>query len=200
MKRLFKFIVALLVLLLCSVAFAEGKLSPEFSQFLQSQYEQNQYEILSVSENGTSGCAILKKEGHFLLSVFTHQGDAWTTVFENPNAAHEGCSVYLDTEDLLILTDSAQRQYYFKLDGEWKISTVFIHEEGIPGEIPATEYCTLLADGRLYTEVVYTDENENVLTRREEMPLPDILTRDEHSLAAFDITAPVLMPTGYPTD
>ncbi|MBO2515780.1 MAG: hypothetical protein CW338_00695 [Clostridiales bacterium] len=196
----------LLLLCFCTAGRAENGLSEDFSSALMTLYGNGGGTVISAAECGFSGAAVIKTESGCFLTVLSREDDGWTVLFENHQAAGEGTKVYLDTDEMLILTDPFPwndgncDQYYFVRENEWVLSSV-IRYEGTPDEWNAgTEYHASLSGGWLCTETVYTDQNDNILMRSPGMPLPDVLTEEEKSLAAFSGFEPPVCAIGYTTD
>lgn len=179
----------------------------DFQETLRALYGQEGGQILSASVCGKNGAAVVQSGEGCFLTVLTQSGQEWQIVFENHAAACEKSRVYLDTDTMLILNtpfewnDQEMDQYYFTLtDGVWMLSST-IRYEGIPDEFNLlTESCASLSDGWMLTEIYYTDQEGNVLASRKGDQLPDVLTDEERSLAAFSGFIPPINGLGYLTD
>ncbi len=193
--------VLLLMCMLLVHAGAENELTEEFASALGSLYGEGT--VISAAECGNSGAAVIRTENGCILSVLSRNEDRWTVEFENPHAAGEESSVYLDTDEMLILTDpfpGSRQQYYFTRGEEWTLSFAVLYDSCADEWNMYREYCASLSDGWLCRETLYTDENDNVLARFPGMTLPDVLTEQEKKLESFSGFEPPFNGMGYPAD
>ena len=205
MKRTAGILFLLIILCVSISAIAEDRLPDDFSYILRSEYIDHGGEIISASVCGSSGAAVIQQNNQCLLSVLSYHDGQWSIAFENEHAACAQTSVYLDTDDVLILTDPFQcsetyhEQYYFTLDGEWCLSSVINYVDG-EDEGYLLEYTASFDKGQLCSWIYLTDMEGNFLSSHPGMTLPDVLTIDEKLLSAFDGVEPPINGMGYYTD
>lgn len=205
MKRTVVILFLLVILSVGISAIAEDPLPDDFSNVLQSEYIGHGGKIISASVCGSAGAAVIQQGDQCFLSILSFHDGQWSIAFENEHAACAQTRVYLDTDDVLILSDPFQcsetyhEQYYFTLDGEWRLSSVisYIGEED-DGYL--LEYTASLDKGQLYTSIYLTDLEGNFLSSHPGMTLPDVLTADEKLLSAFNGVEPPINGMGYYTD
>lgn len=205
MKRTVVILFLLVILSVGISAIAEDPLPDDFSNILQSEYIGHGGKIISASVCGSAGAAVIQQGDQCFLFILSFHDGQWSIAFENEHAACAQTRVYLDTDDVLILSDPFQcsetyhEQYYFTLDSEWRLSSVisYIGEED-DGYL--LEYIASLDKGQLYTSTYLTDLEGNFLSSHPGMTLPDVLTADEKLLSAFNGVEPPINGMGYYTD
>ena len=196
------------ILILCAAQAACAVVAPDedFSRALNALTGKGG-SILSASQCGCRGAAVIEKDGLCSLWVLCRENGEWQTCYENKQAVCGESTVVLDTDDMLILTnpfpwyDGYHEQFYFTYDGDWVLSSVIRYETDEWNEVrcPA-EHIAALSEGKLETVTCYTDEEGNILLRRAGITLPDVLTREERLLRSFDGTMPPFDGLGYFTD
>lgn len=200
MKRVVGIILLLAMLCICVSAIADDQLPEIFLNFLQVQYAERGGKIISASACGSVGAAVIQMDDQCILSVLFYHDGQWNIGFENEHAACPQTSVYLDTDDVLILTNpfpwypEYNEQFYFTFDGDWILSSV-ISYTGDEEDGYLSEHTADLRNGQLYTCLYLTDVEGNILSTRSGMTLPDVLTREEKLLSAFDGAEPPI--SGY---
>lgn len=162
--------------------------------------------VISSSQWGKSGAAIIEMDGSCTLYMLCLENMAWSVQFANETAVCNRSNVYLDAEDLLILTNPSNpyeeyhEQFYFTLeDKDWLLSFV-IRYEGNEEEGCLTEYLAEVDGGLLNTTACLTDLEGNVQVTYDGGTLPNVLTRDELNLVAFDGAEPAFNGCGYLRD
>lgn len=198
MKR---FLLLLLSFLLLSGAFALADNAGEDP--FPALYPEG-HTVLASAVYGNSAAAVLRGPNGCFLTMLQKQDTQWRVLFENPRAVTEDCTVYLDAEDILILSipmgECTSEQFYFTLQDEWRLSSVIRYIQTLyPEDEPNTEEHAALKNGLLYRETIYTNENDNILARHSKAPLPDVLTEEEHLLSAFCWFEPGFNGNGYLT-
>ena len=174
----------------------------DFMLALQKLYVDQGGEVISTSVCGQSGTAIIRMNTEYLLTVLSLDENQWSVMFENENAVYDGSSVFLDTDEVLILSNPSpicseyQDQFYFIYETDWTLSSAIRYEEH-PYEDYVVEHMADFSDGVLKSAAYYSDTMGNILLVRDETVLPDVLTAEEKLLSSFDGTKPPINGNGY---
>lgn len=169
---------------------------------LQKLYVDQGGEVISTSVCGQSGTAIIRMNTEYLLTVLSLDENQWSVMFENENAVYDGSSVFLDTDEVLILNNPSpicseyQDQFYFIYETDWTLSSAIRYEEH-PYEDYVVEHMADFSDGVLKSAAYYSDTMGNILLVRDETVLPDVLTVEEKLLSSFDGAKPPINGNGY---
>lgn len=169
MKRFaMKMLAAVLLMAVSAIGLAQDNQNGEIVAAVQALCGEN-VQVLSSSACGSRGAAVVREADGYSLYVLSEENGQWKTVFRNPHAARENSSVYLDTDELLILDWQEGimfKQYYFEWKDAWTLSSV-IDYDTIPDEYDGlTEYLTDWTGDVLRSEICYTDREGNVLNSR----------------------------------
>ena len=174
----------------------------DFMLALQKLYVDQGGEVISTSVCGQSGTAIIRMNTEYLLTVLSLDENQWSVMFENENAVYDGSSVFLDTDEVLILNNPSpicseyQDQFYFIYETDWTLSSAIRYEEH-PYEDYVVEHMADFSDGVLKSAAYYSDTMGNILLVRDETVLPDVLTVEEKLLSSFDGAKPPINGNGY---
>lgn len=119
MKRFaVKMLAAVMLMAVSAIGLAQDNQNEKIIAAVQALCGEN-VQVLSSSACGSRGAAVVRETDGYSLYVLSEENGQWKTVFRNPHAARENSSVYLDTDELLILSwqeGSMFKQYYFR----WK--------------------------------------------------------------------------------
>ena len=203
MKRFaVKMLAAVMLMAVSAIGLAQDNQNEKIAAAVQMLCGEN-VQVLSSSACGSRGAAVVRETDGYSLYVLSEENGQWKTVFRNPHAAMENSSVYLDTDELLILSwqeGSMFKQYYFRWKDAWTLSSV-IDYDTMPDEYDGlTEYLTDWTADAIRSEICYTDREGNVLNTRKTAELPNVLSREACLLENFDASQPPFTGSGYLPD
>lgn len=204
---------ALLLLLLFLPAAVLAQDSPVFAEFLESELVPRGWTIQRQTACGQACAAIMSygQDGDPILTDYVYRDGRWleqhssADVLRFPYAGR--VEITLDTEELLILSfipdDTVYtpviQQYYRATPDGWKLDQSVEYMTDREWNC-VLEWSGYIRDGYVCSDLVVTDENDNIKLRRQGARLPDVLAPEDCLLQNVDNRWPPFTAYGYQTD